>query len=82
MAVTTGEWEKLWHNDGADHSQFARPSLMYPSFRPRNQGRLDSYEELFSNPSRTIVRVHGLINFQAMRGQRPGAVGMEEAVHA
>ncbi|KAH0389025.1 hypothetical protein KCU92_g308, partial [Aureobasidium melanogenum] len=60
MAATTGEWEKLWHNDGADHSQSAAPSLMYPSSKQRNQGRLDLYEELFSNPSRTT---------------RPGAVG-------
>lgn len=61
MAITTGEWEELWHNDGADHSQFAAPSLMYPSSKQRDQGRLDLYEELFSNPGRTIVRDHGLI---------------------
>ncbi|KAG9533320.1 hypothetical protein KCU93_g457, partial [Aureobasidium melanogenum] len=30
----------------------AAPSLMYPSSKQRNQGRLDLYEELFSNPSR------------------------------
>jgi hypothetical protein len=42
---------------------------MYPSSKQQNQGRLDSYEGLFSNPSRaTAVRVHGLIKFQAMRG--------------
>jgi hypothetical protein len=69
MAATAGRWEELWHNDEADHSQFAAPSLMYPSSKRQNQGRLDSYEGLFSNTSRaTAVRVHGLIKLQAMRG--------------
>ena len=68
MAATGGWWEELWHNDEADHSQFAAPSLMYPASKQQNQGRLDSYEKLFSNPGRaTAVRVHGLIKFQAMR---------------
>ena len=76
MAATAGRWEKLWHNDEADHSQLAAPSLMYPSSKPQDQGRLDSYEELFSNPGRAnAVRVHGLIKFQAMRGR--GRVLME-----
>jgi hypothetical protein len=53
---------------------------MYPSSKQQNQGRLDSYEKLFSNPScATAVRVHGLIKFQAMRGR--DRMLMEEAVH-